>query len=1016
MADSWKQSLLFNIFLIGVAAAVGAWIPVRLLVALLFIATVGFRMRSLDTGHVQPWMILAGGAASSVAGAIGRTLHGVAVGVEYPFPSPADALTVLGYVLTILAIVIFGQLRSEKSDPSASFDSSIDAVIFAIAAAILMFGLLLPGYLGDSLVPQSERVLNGFYAGLTVLLFGATVRLAIGPGRRSPSFWFLLFASISLVTTDVLLLADANATAAASIAAILAMGFGTASVLHPKVTELCEPIQGVEARLRGSRIVVQATSLLVVPLAVGLNEMFEIDTDLLIVSAGAVLLTVVSVYRLTRLFRANEQLATAVAVQSSEHRFRRLTQASAEVIMLVDSDDHVSFVTSNCDQVLEFGESHYLGKPLGTTLNGPGARRVDELIERARTTRNQMLDELSLVSEGDSWWARVSVDDHSHDPEVGGVVITFSDVTVRRNAEQRVLRSEARFRSLVQHSSDIVAIIDEDEFVTYVSPAVERVLGYQPSELLGTKVVDVLSLDAVRDTSDLRDRLLSGETVERESIDIRTTAKDGSWRYLNVTVTDMTSDPAIAGIVLNVRDDTERLSLERNLRFQASHDSLTALANRSQLLDSLGDVLADTTRTDEMVGVMLLNLDDFKLVNDALGHAAGDQVLVEISDRLRTSIRISDSVARFGADEFAVLMTSFYAEHEAIELAERVLESIGYAMPTKGRSLKLSASIGIAYDTDRSTSAEDLVKQADVAMYAAKDKGKGQVEVFAEEMLSQAGARLDLIEALRVAIEDEDLEVHYQPLVDLQTERINGFEALVRWNRPGKGLVGPAGFIGVAEDTGLISALGLLVLRDAAKQLAEWISAGHDLYVSVNVSARQLQEETIVDDLTKCVANSGLEPQRVVLEITESVFARDKELIAERLRSLRANGFRIAIDDFGTGYSSLQYLQQFEFDILKIDKSFVDRIETGEDDGVIETVISLAAKSRAITVAEGIESAGQARALRSMGCEVGQGYYYARPMPAEKTANALASEPLPLSAADNQPIRMSSKAISPKAA
>ena len=1000
-------------FVLGIAF--GLWIPARFAMTLWFVGSVVYRVWREPDSERTPWVMLGSGAFVALLGAIARAVHSSIIGVDYAFPSPADVLTVTGYLLLISAIFRFSSLRSANSDRQATKDSLLDAVILAAAAWVVMFGGVLSGYMQDGTVPIEARVLNGLYATMTVVLFAATARLAIGPGIRNASLILLGLASLAITVNDVLVLSEVN-TSSASAVAVLSMGLATASAVHPGASTITRPVSSVEANLSRVRIALLGVALLVVPTTLLASELRGIMPNTMLLIAGTTILSVVFLLRLARLFRSNEELTTYLARESADEKYRRLTEGSADVIVVIDKDDTVIFVTDNAEAVLGQIEGGLLGRNVTTIFDDEASGRLDRMLGEARRVGDRSNGELLLECDGAMRWFGVDIRDRTDLAEIGGVVLNIRDIHDRHQSEQRVLRSEARFRSLVQHSSDIVAIIDEDEFVTYVSPAVERVLGYQPSELLGTKVVDVLSLDAVRDTSDLRDRLLSGETVERESIDIRTTAKDGSWRYLNVTVTDMTSDPAIAGIVLNVRDDTERLSLERNLRFQSSHDSLTALPNRSQLVDSLGDVLADTTRPDEMVGVMLLNLDDFKLVNDALGHAAGDQVLVEISDRLRTSIRISDSVARFGADEFAVLMTSFYAEHEAIELAERVLESIGYAMPTKGRSLKLSASIGIAYDTDRTLSAEDLVKQADVAMYAAKDKGKGQVEVFDKEMLSQAGARLDLIEALRLAIEDEDLEVHYQPLVDLQTERIQGFEALVRWNRPGKGLVGPVGFIGVAEDTGLINALGLLVLSEAANQLSEWIDAGHDLYVSVNVSAVQLQQDTIVDDLTTCVAKAGLESHRVVLEITESVFARDKDLIADRLQHLRANGFRIAIDDFGTGYSSLQYLQQFEFDILKIDKSFVDRIETGEDDGVIETVISLGAKSQAITVAEGIESAGQARALRNMGCEVGQGYYYARPMPADKTANALASEPLPLPAADNQPIRMSNKAIAPKAA
>ncbi len=699
----------------------------------------------------------------------------------------------------------------------------------------------------------------------------------------------------------------------------------------------------------------------------------------------------------TNAVRALDQQSVELNRRTTQ-RLRTLTAQSATVVIVVGADRTIEFCTPNAMKVLGCTDDELVGTDMSMLFPDSEKAAFVDLLDQVIGLAQPLDVELVMQCGADApaRWFRITLNDQTLEEGIEGIVITAQDIDDRHKSEARVLRSEARFRSLVQRSSDIVAICDEDGLVTYISPASKKMLGYEPSELIGTSVLEVMSMTALSDTSELRAQLTVGAVEQQQNFEIRTAAKDGSWRYLNVTATNLLEDPAVEGFVLNVRDDTERLSLERSLRHQANHDALTKLANRSQFTDGLSDVLADGSRSNEVIGVMFIDLDDFKTINDALGHAVGDQVLIEVGDRLRRAVRMNDMVARFGGDEFAVLLTKMYGEHEGLEMAARLLEALAVPIALEGRNVSMNASIGVSFDRQRNIDASELIKQADVAMYASKDKGKGRVSVFNQTMMTSAGGRLDLIDSLREAIDDGQITVHYQPIVNLTNERIVGFEALARWEHPTRGMISPAGFIPVAEETGLIGPLGLNVLKTAAAQLVSWVEGGHDIYVSVNVSARQLQNPSVVKQLSDAVEEAGLEFDRVVLEVTESVFVADKDLVADRLRKLRNKGFRIAIDDFGTGYSSLQYLQQFEFDVLKVDKSFVDRLGTSDDTGLVQTVVDIARRMGAVTVAEGIESAQQATELRNLNCDLGQGYYYARPMSAEKTDAALASEPLPL--------------------
>ena len=423
---------------------------------------------------------------------------------------------------------------------------------------------------------------------------------------------------------------------------------------------------------------------------------------------------------------------------------------------------------------------------------------------------------------------------------------------------------------------------------------------------------------------------------------------------------------------------------------QALHDALTGLPNRALFLDRLEHALARATRAGSDVAVLFLDLDRFKTVNDSLGHAAGDELLCTVAQRIATCMRAADTAARLGGDEFAVLLEDLVSTREAARVAERMIAALEAPIQVAGREVFIGASIGVA---SGSYGAEDLLRHADVAMYRAKSQGKGRYAMFEEGMQAEVIDRLELEADLQRAIDRKELEVFYQPIIALGTGELAGHEALVRWRHPTRGLMSPGAFVPVAEETGMIGSIGRFVLREAARQAASWAAlTGADLSMNVNLSGRQLEDPGLVEEVTTVLRETGLPAGRLVLEITETVLMHDTESTIERLRALRALGVRLAVDDFGTGYSSLRYLNRFPLDVLKMAKPFVDGLGSQEEDPALaRAIVDLGANLGLTIVAEGIERSAQLTHLRRLGCPLGQGYWFARPMPAAEAQAQLDS-------------------------
>lgn len=596
------------------------------------------------------------------------------------------------------------------------------------------------------------------------------------------------------------------------------------------------------------------------------------------------------------------------------------------------------------------------------------------------------------------------------------------------NTQAALARSEARFRAVFDRATVGIALIDPRGMLLETNTAFQHFLGYTFSELRGRLVADFAPSEDKDAIMPHVAQLISGGSTS-VTIEQRYVRKDGQVVWASVTLSradapgsgltlgngsGTSPDDAPVGIVVMTQDITARKSLEDKLTYQAQHDPLTNLANRSFFREKVNETLArhrerqaaegkatgyadPRIRRAEHLAVLLLDLDNFKTVNDTLGPAAGDQLLLVAAQRLVHCTRGSDMVARLGGDEFAILLNNVRADAEVRAVAERITAAMRDPITLGTTTVVVGASVGIARPSAPSDTVDELLRNADVAMYTAKANGKGRHQFFERTMYTAMADRAGLEAELRRAVTQQDFsrefELVYQPLIQLGSGRVAGVEALLRWRHPRRGALKPLDFIPTAESTGLIVPLGRAVLWTACHQMVTWTSEStldQSVSVSVNVSGLQLHDVTLLEDIHSALHASGLAPHRLILEITESVLMQRTEETLHRLRALKALGVRLAIDDFGTGYSSLSYLQQFPIDILKIDKAFVDGIgHDGAGDTLTRTIIGLGSTLGVRTVAEGIEFERQQALLQELGCELGQGFLFAEPLSVHEMGSAL---------------------------
>jgi diguanylate cyclase (GGDEF)-like protein/PAS domain S-box-containing protein len=574
------------------------------------------------------------------------------------------------------------------------------------------------------------------------------------------------------------------------------------------------------------------------------------------------------------------------------------------------------------------------------------------------------------------------------------ILLENSSLTKRLEQRLRELRvSQQRFEALVLHSSDVMTVVDPEGIVLYQSESMQRVFGHPAESLVGNPVASVLTDASMQPFRATLERLRAA-TANVRLLDVQVVHANGRVCDAEVTMTNLLDEPAVGGIVLNTRDVSERKLLEDRLVHEACHDSLTELANRALFRERIDKELRKNDGHPAKLTILFLDLDGFKEVNDSLGHATGDMLLIQVAERLRSCVRPVDTVARLGGDEFAVLIADKSSERAGTAVADRIARALREPFKLRGREIEVGASIGIAATDQDVDDADHLLRNADLAMYRAKATGAGAFERYHPRLHVALVERLQLEAELRQALASGELELHYQPTLSLATGQIEGVEALARWRHPRRGYVPPAEFIPLAEQTGLIRRLGCFGLRAACRQLSEWqILPGYErMTVSVNISGHHLEDASLIDDVQDALAESGLEPSHLVLEMTESVLMDHTEENVELLTRLKELGVGLAIDDFGTGYSSLAYLHRFPADVIKVDRSFVERLGGSESDTeLLRTIVQLGQSLRMVTVAEGVETAEQALALRQMGCELAQGFHFHRPLPPEAVQQLLAA-------------------------
>jgi diguanylate cyclase (GGDEF)-like protein/PAS domain S-box-containing protein len=1025
-----------------------------------------------------PWLLLAAALTSFTAGQV-SFLVAQLVGVELPFPSFADVLYLLTYPLYAAGLLIFIWWRTPDRDRR----SLIDALILTAGLALLSWTYLVLPYVHNPGLSWLQKSVAIAYPLGDVLMLAMLARLLAPGAGRTRSVEFLTVGAVGTLVSDTLFgLIQLHGTfhngTPIDLGWVVFYGGWGAAALHPTMTELTQPVNRQHVEVSLVRLTVLMLASLIAPVVL-FTESFRVRGG-----DGSVIAVFSAILYLLVLSRLSD---VAASHRRALGRERAVRQAGASLVSAVTVDQVGAIVKSATDILL--GTPRPGDVLLAVRIDGafravttasadPGPmRRLGELAETwvplavgsapiLAPVANLPQPAQAVVPAGDwTLLCPLTLNDRpSGDPLIGVLAVlggqrALADLSATLEilahqvalAVERILlrdelihqRNEAYFRTLVQDTSDAILIVGDDWKVRYATPSATSIFGDIAMEgaYLWALVADGQREELLR----VFTRIPAGASFSNRYVDRRITRRDGVTVQVQVRASDLRADPTVAGLVLTLRDVTEQRQLEEQLKYQAFHDALTGLPNRLLFQDRISQQLAAAREEGTTVGVLFVDLDDFKVVNDTMGHGIGDELLVATAVRLTAMLRESDTAARLGGDEFALLIGDVTSSAAVEAVADRIVRAFGEPFALASGAVLTTVTVGVA-TTEDSADTDELLRHADLALYAAKAAGKRQWRRYQPVLSAGMVRRRELQAALEEAVARSAFTLAYQPIVTLATGELAGFEALVRWPHPQWGMMQPDQFIALAEETGQIVPLGSWVLGRAAADIARWrreprvmgapaqvvppavpasgdghgpapaggdgrgpvpagadgrgpapaggdgrgpVPAGgapsHGLYVSVNVSARQFSTPGFVDGVRQILDSSGLEPGALMLELTESVLLRRNERVAADLTELKAIGVKLAIDDFGTGYSSLSYLRELPIDVLKMDKSFVDGIAVSEQRlALAEGIVQIARTLRLEVIAEGIESEVQRDLLTSMGCQFGQGYLLAMPMAAHQ--------------------------------
>jgi diguanylate cyclase (GGDEF)-like protein/PAS domain S-box-containing protein len=969
--------------------------------------------RNTNRGRL-PWYLFALGQAFFVTGDVLAYNYKSFFGTELPFPSIADAFYLTFYPLLVVGLLFLIRERNESRNRACL----IDALIVTVAAAALSWVYLMAPYAHDRTLTLGTKLTSIAYPVMDILVLGVVLRLAVGGRRRGPAFAFLVSGTAALLLSDVIYgwkLLHGGYTTGALLDGGWAIFYALlgAAALHPSMRRLAERAIEPDDRLSRYRLFALTGATLTAPAVLIARHALGESLDSYVLVGTSVVLFVLVLMRLTGLVHRHEEavrregalrhVGEALVMATSREEICSAALAAAASVVDVHVVPRLYLTNSDRDELLNVGSSDGLDVALPPLSLSELRAAVDQNFEQRHV--------VTVEHEGESvTLAPLLIRD-----EIMGLFTVHSCVRLSRAAEESLAtlasgvalalqsaalteqalyqRSEARLSSLVEHASDVICIVGEDAAVRYLSPSVQRVFGYLPGPLAESNLVDIIHPDERDQAAAFIAAIAARPPGLPQMSEFRVRQASGTWRDVEVLGTNLLGNEAIGGVVLNIRDVTER----NELNHRAFHDPLTNLPNRALFRNRLEHALAGQVRDKLSVAVLFVDIDNFKDVNDTLGHAIGDKALQEVGRRLDACIRPVDTAARIGGDEFAVLIHGADNETHAIEVARRIMDELTFTVPIDDKQVSIATSIGVAFNDENGIGNRDaagLLRDADAAMYKAKQYGKGCYEVFPSEAHVEALTRLELKADLERAMDNAEFTLRYQPIIDLSRGDVAGLEALARWEHPLHGTLAPADFIPILEETGLIVQLGREILKAACRQavlVQRECPRDRPIAISVNVSASQLQRPEFIDEVRGVLQETKIVPGSLILEVTESVMMQDMDLSIARMNALRALGVRLAIDDFGTGYSSLKYLRSLPVDILKIDRSFL--ADPGRKVTLLTAaVVQLARIFDLEAVIEGIENEKHLELIEEMHADFAQGFYFSKPLPAEEVMALLAKQ------------------------